>query len=734
MAYDKLFGDKGYINVLVADLETTVHRRTHYKGDTDNSPYHPNNRIVSGHWRMVTVYPNGTKVIGEAKRSIFFHREQEVPDDPKGLQDALDWADIFVAHNAKFDLMWLLEAGFKFSGRVWCTMIGEYVLARGTWVPISLKETAIRRKVTHKKDDLVSELFHSGVGFEEIALSIVIDYADTDVLACAEIFEQQWDYYYSPASRNLINIIILMNEMLEFLVEIERNGIAIDREALAEVKAEFEAELAQLEHDLNAIVVDVMGDTPINLNSGEDISKVVYSRELIDKNLHKATFNIGKDEFGNDQYPPRMSPNQFTNAVRTTTRRCEKTQAKHCHTCDGKGKFRKTKKNGEPFKIENGCSDCGGKGFTLIGLGKVAGLKLSPESPRDASINGFAVGKDEIDRLIDQAKRKDNLQAVEFLIKKKRLNAISTYLSSFVGGIERYTRSDGILHPNFNQCVARTGRLSSSDPNFQNQPKGHKFPVRKTVVSRWSAQGGLILEADFSGLEFVVAGELSRDSQIISDILNGKDVHAQTAVIINEIPPEEVANYQFKGEHKELRNEAKAYTFAPLYGGQGANEPTHIRAYFKEFFVIYAGHAEWQFDQMDRVIQEGYIATPSGREYMFPGTRRLRGRRTTNATNIVNYPVQGFATGDIVPLACIRALREFKRLGLRSKLILTVHDSIVVDVYPGELHVVGRALNWAMNEITSEMEERWGHKCMLPLKSEISVGTTWGDLKDYHPA
>lgn len=725
--------------ILVGDGETSVHRRSHYKGDTDNSPYNKNNRLVSFHWRLVTITDKWVDgkyepeiVVGDPKRSIFYHNEQAVPESPKDLQEALDWADIFVAHNAKFDILWLLESGFHIPKRVWCTMIGEYVEARGKWVPISLKESAIRRNVTRKKDDLVSEMFDSGVGFEAMPLDIVIDYADTDVLSCAEIFIQQWKYYNSPASRSLPNIIKLMNEMLLFLVEIERNGIAIDGNELARVKKEFEDELAQLQKDLNAIVVDVMGDIPINLNSGEDITKVVYSREVIDKNLHKATFNIGKDEFGNDQYPPRMSPTQFANAVRTTTRRVEKATALHCRDCKGKGVIRKTKKNGEPFKNESKCPFCGGVGFTLAGQGRVAGLKLVPEGPRDASINGFKAGSDEIDRLIDQAKRKDNLQAVEFLTKKKRLNAVNTYLNSFVGGIERWTREDGILHANFNQCVARTGRLSSSDPNFQNQPKGHKFPVRRTVVSRWKDDGGLICEADFSGLEFVVAGELSRDKQIIEDILNGKDTHAQTAVIINEIPKEKVSEYEFKGKDKQLRNDAKPYTFAPLYGGQGANEPPHIRAYFKEFFKIYSDHEQWQFDQMDRVIKYGYIATPSGREYEFPGTRRLKGRRTTNATNIVNYPVQGFATGDIVPLACVRALRKFRELGLNSLLILTVHDSIVVDVFPGELARVVEALNWAMNDINEEIKERWGHEMVLPLRSEVSVGKTWGDLEDYH--
>lgn len=734
--------------ILVNDNESSVHRLSHYKGDVDGSPYNSQNRLVSAHWRMITITEKWNRigdeliyapeiVIGDPKRSIFYHNEQAVPDSPKDLQDALDWADYIVAHNAKFDVSWLLEAGFKIKAhtKIWCTMIGEYILSRGTWIPLSLKETAIRRDVTRKKDDLVSELFDSGTGFEAMPLEIVIDYADTDVLSCAEIFLQQWDYFrHNEESRNLNNIVILMNDMLEFLVEIERNGIAIDREALEAVRIEYQEELEGLERDLNRIVSEVMGDTPINLNSGEDISKVVYSREVPDKALHKATFNIGKDQFGNDQYAPFMSPSVFANAVRTTTRRVERTEARHCYYCDGKGFVRKTKKDGTPFKNDNKCKLCDGTGYTYVGTGRVAGLKLSPLGPRDASINGFKAGSDEIERLIAQAKDKDNLQAVEFLTKKKRLNAVNTYLNSFVGGIQRWTREDGILHASFNQCVARTGRLSSSDPNFQNQPKGHKFPVRKTVVSRWRKDGGLICEADFSGLEFVVAGELSRDQQIIDDILNGKDVHAQTAVIINEIPPEKVSEYEFKGKHKDLRNDAKPYTFAPIYGGQGATEPPHIQKYFKEFFKIYAGHLEWAYVNMDKVVTQGYIATPSGREYMFPGTRRLKGRRTTNATNIFNYPVQGFATGDIVPLACVRALRKFRELGLRSLLVLTVHDSIVADVYPGELDQVVAALNWAMNDITSEIKERWGYEMVLPLKSEVSVGETWGDLKDYHPA
>ena len=130
--------------ILVLDGETSVYRRTHYKGDTDNSPFNNHNRLVSMHWRMVTIEDKWREdekglvydpdiVMGDAKRSIFYHLEHPKPDSPKDLQDALDWADIVVAHNAKYDILWLLESGFKVPKKVWCTMIGEYVIARGKW-------------------------------------------------------------------------------------------------------------------------------------------------------------------------------------------------------------------------------------------------------------------------------------------------------------------------------------------------------------------------------------------------------------------------------------------------------------------------------------------------------------------------------------------------------------------------------------------------------------------------
>ena len=690
------------MEVLIADLETTVQKL----GDKiDGSPYNPQNKLVSAHWKFV-----GDKTVTSR---VFNHDGKLLPDAPTDFIEALQKADVVVFHNAKFDVQWLKEMAFPIPKVIYCTMIGEYIFSRATGLPLSLKETAIRRDVTRKRSDVTETYFKQGIGFEQMPLDIMLEYAEADVQACEEIYLAQQVDLDKPENTGLRPVFDLMNEMLEFLVEIESNGIKIDLDALAEVEKGFTAEQAEITKRLEDIVRDVMGDRPINLNSGGDMSMVIYSRRVLSKDMWRTAFNIGTTPSGKPLPTPRMSNSAFASAVRSNTEIVKKQVAYHCHTCSGTGKVRKIKKDGTPFKGLNKCPECGGAGALYKDDGKVAGLRLIPSGPRDTSVHGFKTDKETIKRLIAQAYSKDNLMAVEFLTGISRLNALNTYLSSFVQGIQTWTRPNGLLHASFNQTTTRTGRLSSSNPNFQNQPKGHKFPVRKAVVSRFD--GGYILEADFSGLEFRVAGELSRDPQIIEDILSGKDVHKQTAMIINECGLEDVT--------KDMRQAAKAYTFAPLYGGMGANEPPHIQRYFQEYFTIYKGLSDWHKVLMDGVLADGLVRIPSGREFAFPNAVRTRNGRITNATNVVNYPVQSFATADIVPLACIRAFRNWG--DLKSRLIITVHDSIVVDVHPDELDQVKSVLKDAMLNVQDELVARFNYKPVLPLDIEIEYGPNW---------
>jgi DNA polymerase-1 len=247
------------------------------------------------------------------------------------------------------------------------------------------------------------------------------------------------------------------------------------------------------------------------------------------------------------------------------------------------------------------------------------------------------------------------------------------------------------------------------------------FPVREAVVSRFP--DGLILESDFSSLEFVVCGELSRDTQIISDVLNGKDLHKQTASIIHQCDVSEVT--------KEQRQGAKMHSFAPIYGATGNQYEGHTKEYYTEFFNIYQGLAEYHQRLASGVLKDGHVRIFSGRQFYWPDVRRTQNNRTTFYTQIVNYPVQSAATADLVPLSCIRAFRKFRELGLRSKLVLTVHDSIVVDTHPEEVEQVKDALRWAMEGVTEEASELWDYTFALPLNIEISRGENWLEQEEY---
>ena len=708
------------VNILILDLETTVQK---LNDKIDNAPFNPDNRCVSAHFCF----------LGEPVQNlVFHHNEKDVADDPTPLREALAKADMMVAHNAKFDVMWLLEMGFRIPDRIYCTMIGEYVLTKGQRQQLSLKATAERRDVTRKKSDLVDELFKSGTGFEAMPLDTVIEYAEADVVACGEIYEAQQHDYAKEDNQSMVSVVELMNEMLMFLVEIERNGVKIDRATLSKIAKRFEGRQAYCNNRLDQIVEEVMGDKPYNLSSGADRSEIIYSRSLNDKPKHIKMFNIGTNAEGKPLYPPRMNKKEFTDALRSNTSVLRKTDVLCCNKCDGRGLIQKFKtvtrqKQGKTYRIQGGpyknlskCPDCAGVGAFYVPNGKVAGLKLNPTGTEDASVNGFKTDKNTIQRLIEQARRKRNETAVEFLTLITEVSAINTYLDSFIGGIDTWTRADGILHAQFNQCITATGRLSSTAPNLQNMPK-RGFPVREAMVSRFP--DGLVIEADFSGLEFVMAGELSRDPQIIKDVLEGKDLHKQTASIIYQCDASEVT--------KDQRQSSKVFSFAPIYGGTGLQYESHISQYFKEFFNIYKGLGAYHKKLTDGVLKHGHIEIFSGRQFFWPNEERRRNGRTKHYTQQVNYPVQSAATADIVPLSCIRAHRRFMELGLQSKLVLTVHDSIVVDTHPDEEEQVKEVLTWAMEGVTDEATERWGYEFVLPLKIEISRGKNWLDQDEY---
>ena len=500
-------------------------------------------------------------------------------------------------------------------------------------------------------------------------------------------------------------------DMLDALIDIERAGIKISNEKLAKIKEDYQTEYDQLYSDLMDIAEIAMGDTPINLDSPDDRSKLLYSREVVDKTAWKEAFNIGTEQRGHTKKQKRktkMSPTMFKETVKQLAPVFRKTRGQRCEDCGGTGRKRNRLKSGELSKNYVKCKTCGGTGVVYVQLREPAGLRVIPRGPQDTAAAGFRTDKETLSEIRLELEGK----AREFVDKYTRYSMIRTYLNTFVDSLEKYQDDRGFIHPNFNQCVTATGRLSSSRPNFQNMPRGATFPAREAIVSRYD--GGFILEGDYSQLEFRVAGYLSKDPVIYEEVKSGFDVHSYTAEIMGV-----------------SRQDAKAHTFKPLYGGVlGTNREM---AYYSAFRNKYQGVTEWHDKLQEEAVTTKQIALPSGREYAFPYAKYTRYGTTVGATSIKNYPVQGFATADLLPLALIRLHKSLKAMQKpvpKSKIINTVHDSIIMDVHPDEKDWMINLLKRSMLCIPEECSREFGIDFDMPIEIELKIGKDWLNLEE----
>ena len=678
--------------ITVVDVETTfVKDRT---GKLDPSPFQKDNQLVS-------VGINDDYFCMYHKTHTDFHLAKNY----KVIQGILDKTTLLIGHNLKFDLAWLYECGFKYEGRVYDTMISEYILLRGLKRRLSLKESCLRRRIAQKLD-IIDTYLKQDIGFERIPWNIVEKYGRQDIVATRALFDDQMKDLRLPINKGLVPTLKMMNEFLLSLIEMERNGIYVDKNTLKNVEEEFIKEHDELRTYIDKTIWHVMGDTPINPSSPEQLSWLIYGKKVKDKKRWAITFNIGIDPFTKrNKRRPRFSKREFESTIKLQTGSIFKTIASQCKSCRGKGQIQKIKVDGEPYKNLSKCEMCIGQGVIYSNTEELAGFRQKPRSVMDISEGGFKTDKITLMKLLDNAS--DEL--TEFINAITRYSAVDMYLKTFVAGIDNHTDDGGFLHPKFMQCVTATGRLSSRDPNFQNQPRGGTFPIRKVVKSRF--ENGLIMEIDFSQLEFRTAVFLAQDKQGMKDIENGVDVHQYTADIIGV-----------------SRQDAKGHTFKPLYGGTTGTDDE--KRYYNAFKEKYKGITDWHEELQTNAIKYKVVKLPTGREYAFPYAQRQKWVGSSYGTQIKNYPVQGFATADIVPIACINIFNKMKELKLKSKLINTVHDSIVVDVSKEEMENVKKCLYGGCREVINSLKERYSIEFNVPLDTELKMGYDWLNLKE----
>jgi DNA polymerase I-like protein with 3'-5' exonuclease and polymerase domains len=679
--------------ILTLDVENTVVERN---GKMHLDPFEPENTLV-----MVGMLDDD----GNEDIVTFDHAEHKPTQEGRRIvQDKLDGTSLLICHNAAHDLLWLWESGFTYDGDIADTMLMEYVLQRGQKEPLSLEACAERYQLAVQKQDTLKEYFKQGYSVRDIPHAELSEYLSHDLHATQQLFRRLRDRY-TTTDAPLNNTMLFTNRIAKHLAKIYQRGFAVNLDALEDVRKEFEQEKQELLHQLEAQARELMGDRPINLNSPEQLSWVIYSRAPQDKKTWP------------DLFDNRMDAREFNSTVKRHTDVLYRQKAHQCQPCKGVGKVHKTKKDGTPFAKATKCSECDGSGYLFVDDKRIiAGLKFNAPDHNWISANGFSTSKDNLTFLEGIAKSRSMDDAALFLQRVRRLSAVDTYLSSFVDGIATHTKQDGKLHVRLLQHRTATGRLSGADPNMQNMPRGGTFPVKKVFVSRW--EGGQIMEADFAQLEFRVAAYLSQDDTAIEEVTTGFDVHSYTAKVISD------------AGQKMSRQEAKAHTFAPLYGASGFGRTPAEAAYYKQFTEKYSGIGKWHEALAKEALSTGKITTPSGREFAFPDVQRRRYGGVTYFTQIKNFPVQSFATADIVPVSLIYIDKLLEANKLQSCIVNTVHDSIVIDVHPDEVKMVLKVIDTANRNLLKIVNSKWQLDFNVPLLLEAKIGPNWLDTKD----
>ena len=285
----------------------------------------------------------------------------------------------------------------------------------------------------------------------------------------------------------------------------------------------------------------------------------------------------------------------------------------------------------------------------------------------------------------------------------------STYLDALPREVNPET---GRIHTRYNQLVAATGRLSSSDPNLQNIPirteTGRRVRDAFVPEAGWS-----MLSADYSQIELRVLADLSRDPALVDAFSRGDDVHVQTACALFGVKPDEVT--------KDMRGQAKTVNFAVIYGqtqfalAQNLKiERSEAKRYIDAFFDQYAGVKAFLDDIVEQARVNGFVTTLLGRRRTLPDIRSRNHNLRAAAERIArNTPIQGTAA-DIMKVAMVQIQRDIEKRRMQSRMVLTVHDELVFESPPDE-----------QEEIEVIARERM--ETAVPLSVPLPVEAGWGD-------
>lgn len=305
-----------------------------------------------------------------------------------------------------------------------------------------------------------------------------------------------------------------------------------------------------------------------------------------------------------------------------------------------------------------------------------------------------------------------------FLDLKKRESKlrrkITGYTTRFMDACEQ---NSCFMHGTLNQSVAGTHRLSSTDPNLQNIDRA----LKKMITARNS--GWVTHSADYKSLEFVVAGILTKDPQIIEDVQTKFDVHSHTASIIFEKDWNKAGGNRYTTKGDEIRTEAKPDTFKPLFGGTSGTkaQKKYYKAFREKYNTCYRAQMGWAY----QVLKTKELRVPTGLLFYWPTTKVTEDGYIVNISKIFNYPIQNFSF-ELAAVGVVLLWHHIKALALNSFLVNFVHDSVLAEEDPKETEIMRNLFDLCLTkQVPVFIKKLINFYLILPLEIEQKVAKNW---------
>ena len=290
--------------------------------------------------------------------------------------------------------------------------------------------------------------------------------------------------------------------------------------------------------------------------------------------------------------------------------------------------------------------------------------------------------------------------------------------STYADGLLKVIGPDGRIHTNFQMTVTATGRLSSTEPNLQNIPTRTELgsQMRRMFVAE---EGNVLVDADYSQIELRLLAHMAGDEVMQQQFLSGADFHTATAARVFHLPAEEVT--------QQMRSRAKAVNFGIVYGISAFSLSQDIgvsvaeaKDYMERYFNTYRGVKQYMSDVVEKAREQGYVETLLHRRRDLPELRSAKfNLRAFGERVALNMPIQGTAA-DVMKLAMVRVYERLKRENLRARLIMQVHDELIVECPADEREQVERLLREEMEQVM---------QLSVPLLAEAHSGSDWLSAK-----